>query len=293
MRAIEQAADFKAFLRRARAGCVHAGTGMLTPGAMTSMIALERVSLSYDGAARFAVRDLDLDVAQGTFFVLIGESGSGKTTTLHLMNRLLEPTGGSIRVDGVDIRKVDPTVLRRGIGFAFQAVGLFPHLSVAENVGITPRLMGHPLSEIGARVDELLELVHLPPAQFRNRFPGELSGGQQQRVGLARALAAKPRIMLMDEPFGALDPLIRDELAGEYRAIHDALGLTTVMVTHDVTEAFLLADIVAVMRDGRIVQTGTPKELVDAPADDFVRALIDTPRRHAKRLAEAMETGQR
>lgn len=252
------------------------------------MIALDRVSLSFDGGAKFAVRDVSLDVPAGAFFVLIGESGSGKTTTLHLINRLLEPDSGRILVDGIDVRAVDPPTLRREIGFAFQAVGLFPHLSVAENVGITPRLMGWPPPRIAARTDELLDLVHLPPAQFRSRLPSELSGGQQQRVGLARALAARPRIMLMDEPFGALDPLIRDDLASEYRAIHDALGLTTIMVTHDVTEAFLLGDTVAVMRDGAIVQTGAPKDLLASPADDFVRTLIETPRRHARRLAEAM-----
>jgi osmoprotectant transport system ATP-binding protein len=255
---------------------------------MAAMIALEGVSFAYAGAAEPAVRDQSLAIPKGAFFVLIGESGCGKTTTLHLINRLLEPDQGCVVVDGVDVRSVDPVILRRGMGFIFQAIGLFPHLSVAENVGITPKLLGWPRERIAARVDELLDLVRLAPGIYRDRLPAALSGGQRQRVGLARALAAKPSVMLMDEPFGALDPLTRDELADEYRAIHDALGLTTVLVTHDMTEAMLLADTIAVMREGRIVQAASPRELLDAPADDFVRALIETPRRRAKRLAETM-----
>ena len=255
---------------------------------MTAMIALDRIGMSYAGAASPAVRDLTMAVLRGQFFVLIGESGSGKTTALHLINRLIEPGTGTVRVDGVDARTMDPVALRRGMGFVFQAVGLFPHMSVAENIGITPRLLGWPAPTTAARIDELLELVHLPPAQYRDRPSSALSGGQRQRVGLARALAARPAIMLMDEPFGALDPLIRDELADDYRAIHDVLGLTTVLVTHDMTEALLLADRIAVMRDGTIVQSGTPQELIDRPADDLVRRLIDTPRRRTLKLAEVM-----
>jgi len=258
---------------------------------MGSMIAFEHVGVSYPGTQTPAVRDISLDIPKGSFFVLIGESGSGKTTTLHLINRLLEPNTGRVLIDGTDATQLEPVALRRGMGFIFQAIGLFPHLSVAENIGITPKLLGWPASKIAARVDKLLDLVRLPPDQFRNRLPAELSGGQRQRVGLARALAAQPSIMLMDEPFGALDPVTRDDLAAEYRAIHDTLGLTTVLVTHDMTEAFLLADQVAVMRDGQIVQTGTPQELLAAPADDFVRALIETPRRRARRLAEVMQVG--
>jgi osmoprotectant transport system ATP-binding protein len=258
---------------------------------MGSTIALEQVSMSYPGAPVPAVRDISLEVPKGDFYVLIGESGCGKTTTLHLINRLIEPDAGQILVDGADIRTVDPVMLRRGMGFIFQAVGLFPHMTVAENIGITPRLLGWPKAQIAARVDELLDLVRLPPATYRNRLPAALSGGQRQRVGLARALAARPSIMLMDEPFGALDPLTRDDLSAEYRDIHEALGLTTVLVTHDMTEALVLADHIAVMREGRIVQTGAPSELLDAPADDFVRALIETPRRRAARLAEALHVG--
>jgi len=255
---------------------------------MTAMIALDRIGMSYAGAASPALRDLTVDVPRGQFFVLIGESGSGKTTTLHIINRLLEPANGQIWIDGTNAGTMDPVALRRGMGFVFQAVGLFPHMSVAENIGITPRLLGWPALTIRARVDELLELVHLPSGQYRDRPSSALSGGQRQRVGLARALAARPAIMLMDEPFGALDPLTRDELADDYRAIHDALGLTTVLVTHDMTEALLLADRIAVMRNGAIVQSGTPKELLDRPADDLVRKLIDTPRRRTLRLAEVM-----
>ncbi|MEI9931013.1 MAG: ATP-binding cassette domain-containing protein [Rhizomicrobium sp.] len=252
------------------------------------MIAFDDVSVSYPGTKTPAVRNLNLNIPEGAFFVLIGESGSGKTTALHLINRLLEPDRGRVLIDGEDAAALDPVKLRRGMGLIFQAIGLFPHLTVAQNIGITPKLLGWSTLQIAARTDELLELVRLPPNQFRDRFPAALSGGQKQRVGLARALAARPKVMLMDEPFGALDPVTRDDLSAEYRDIHEKLGLTTVLVTHDMTEAFLLADQVAVMRDGRIVQTGGPADLLAAPADDFVRALIENPRRRARRLAEAM-----
>jgi osmoprotectant transport system ATP-binding protein len=252
------------------------------------MITLERLSKYFaDGSA--AVREVDLTVAEGEFLVLIGESGSGKTTTLNMINRLTEPTSGRILVQGHDIRETDPVMLRRQMGFVFQEVGLFPHMTVRENVAITPRLLGWGASEIDSRVRELLELVKLDVAEVAQRLPAQLSGGQRQRVGLARALAARPSIMLMDEPFGALDALIRDDLASDYRAIHDRLGLTTILVTHDMTEAFLLADRVAVMRNGELLQVATPKELVAAPANEFVRAMIDIPRQRAKKLADAMQ----
>lgn len=250
------------------------------------MIELRNLNKLY--GARSAVRSLNLTVATGEFLALVGPSGCGKTTTLSMINRLVEPSSGNILVDGVDIRGTDPVELRRGIGFVFQDVGLFPHLTAGENAGITLRLMRRPVPEIKDRVSEILTQVRLPPAEFRDRYPSALSGGHRQRVGMARAIAAKPAIMLMDEPFGALDPLIRDELALEYRDLHRALGLTTVMVTHDVTEALVLADRVAVMRDGQLVQVAQPRELVSAPADAFVREMVDSPTKRARALADVV-----
>ena len=255
------------------------------------MIELRDLSKEYHTAERAAVRGLNLTVATGEFLVLIGPSGCGKTTTLTMINRLIEPTSGEILIDGKGVRSSDPVALRRSMGFVFQDIGLFPHLTAAENVGITLRLMGTPKPAIKARVAELMTQMRVPPEQFGQRFPRMLSGGQRQRVGLARALAAKPSIMLMDEPFGALDPLTREELAPEYRGIHDRLGLTTVLVTHDMTEALLLADRIAIMREGRLVQIGTPHEIVASPADDFVRAMMENPRKRARALAEAMQAG--
>jgi osmoprotectant transport system ATP-binding protein len=255
------------------------------------MIDLQNVSKDF-GAGHPAVDGVSLHVARGEFLALMGESGSGKTTTLNMINRLTEPTSGRVLVDGEDVRVRDPVMLRRQIGFVFQEIGLFPHMTVAQNIAVTPRLLAWSPADIDARVKELLALVRLDYVAIAQRLPSELSGGQRQRVGIARALAARPHIMLMDEPFGALDPLIRDELATEYRGIHDTLGLTTVLVTHDVTEALLLADRVAVMRGGRLVQTGTPQDLLNSPADDDVRRMIDMPRRRANRLAETMRAAR-
>ncbi len=229
-------------------------------------------------------------MADGEFLVLIGESGSGKTTTLNMINRLIEPSGGRILIDGEDILAVDAVGLRRRMGYVFQGAGLFPHMTVAENIAITPRLLGWPREAMAARVDELLALMRLAPAEYRGRMPRALSGGQQQRIALARALAAKPKIMLMAEPFGALDPIIRDDLAEDYRRIHATLGLTTIFVTHDMTEAMVLGDRIAVMREGALVQIGTPNELLSAPADAFVRSLVETPKKRARRLAEILGT---
>ncbi len=253
------------------------------------MIELQAVSKAYPGAAAPVVRTLSFTAQDGEFLVLIGESGSGKTTTLNMINRLIEPSAGRILVGGEDALALDPVTLRRRMGYVFQGAGLFPHMTVAQNIAVTPKLLGWPKPDIDARVDELLDLVRLDPAKYRTRLPKELSGGQQQRVALARALAAKPKIMLMDEPFGALDPLIRDDLAEDYRQIHAALGLTTIFVTHDMTEAMLLGDRIAVMKDGALIQIGTPNELLANPADDFVKALVDTPKKRAKRLADALK----
>lgn len=252
------------------------------------MIALERVSKSFDGAASFAVRQVTLEVPEHSFLAVVGESGSGKTTLLKLINRLIEPDEGSVAIAGQPARSLPPHALRRRIGYVFQGVGLFPHMSIAENVGITPRLIGWPEPEIRARVDELIDLVALPRS-FLTRRPAELSGGQRQRVGIARALAARPAIMLMDEPFGALDPVTRDALGAEYRRLHDAMQLTTVMVTHDVMEAVLLAGRIVVMRSGSIVADGPPHELLASHPDPAVRALMDMPRRQAERVRALIE----
>jgi osmoprotectant transport system ATP-binding protein len=252
---------------------------------MTSapLIAFTDVSKSFDGGAVKAVDDVSLDVAEGEFLAIVGGSGSGKTTLLRLANRLIDPSSGTVTVAGEDVALSDPIGLRRRIGYVFQSGGLFPHLSVADNIGITPKLLGTPANEIADRVDELLDLVRLDRTQHRDRFPHELSGGQRQRVGVARALAARPRIVLMDEPFGALDPLTRDALGDDFRALHDRLGLTTIMITHDMTEAILLADRVAVMRSGKLLAQGTPTELSDS-TDAYVGELLGTPRRQAERL---------
>ncbi|WP_029587462.1 ATP-binding cassette domain-containing protein [Bradyrhizobium sp. URHD0069] len=247
------------------------------------LIAFAHVGKSFDGGRVRAVDDVTLDVAEGEFLAIVGGSGSGKTTLLRLANRLIDADSGSIAIAGEDVRAVDPVSLRRRIGYVFQSGGLFPHMSVADNVGITPTLIGTSAAEISSRVDELLDLVRLERAQFRDRLPHELSGGQRQRVGVARALAARPRIVLMDEPFGALDPLTRDALGDDYRALHNTLGLTTVMITHDMTEAILLADRVAVMRAGILLAQGKPSELSDSD-DPYVGELLRTPRRQAERL---------
>jgi osmoprotectant transport system ATP-binding protein len=251
------------------------------------MIELRHVSKEFARGTQ-AVSDVSFTAANGEFLAVIGESGSGKTTILNMINRLVEPSAGQIFIAGKAIDSTDAVNLRRQIGFVFQEIGLFPHLTVAENIAITPRLLGWPPADIEKRTGELLALVRLDRDDIGSRMPAQLSGGQQQRVGLARALAARPHIMLMDEPFGALDPLIRDELAADYRAIHEALGLTTLMVTHDMTEALMLADRIAVMRDGKLLQIGTAQELAAKSADDFVRRMIDMPRRRAKQLADAL-----
>jgi osmoprotectant transport system ATP-binding protein len=247
------------------------------------LIAFRHVSKSFDGGAIKAVDDVSLDVTEGEFLAVVGGSGSGKTTLMRLANRLITPDTGSVTIAGEDVAAVDPIELRRRIGYVVQTGGLFPHMSIADNIGITPKLLGTSAEEIAARVDELLDLVRLDRKRYRDRFPHELSGGQRQRIGVARALAARPRIVLMDEPFGALDPLTRDALGDDYRALHHKLGLTTIMITHDMTEAILLADRVAVMRSGKLLAEGTPVELTES-TDAYVGELLGTPRRQAQRL---------
>jgi osmoprotectant transport system ATP-binding protein len=254
------------------------------------LIAYAHVGKSFDGGHVMAVDDVSLEVTEGEFLAIVGGSGSGKTTLLRLTNRLIEADTGHITIEGADVRAVDPVQLRRRIGYVFQSGGLFPHLSVADNIGITPKLLGTPAAEISARVNDLLDLVRLDRAQHRDRLPEALSGGQRQRVGVARALAAHPRIVLMDEPFGALDPLTRDALGDDYRALHNKLKLTTVMITHDMTEAILLADRVVVMRGGRLLAEGTPAEL-SANHDPYVGELLRTPRRQAERLGALLPRG--
>jgi len=249
------------------------------------MIELVDVSKVF-GAAK-AVDDVSLAIPDGAFIALVGGSGSGKTTTLKMINGLVQPTSGTVKIAGAEIGGTPPHELRRGIGYVFQEVGLFPHLTVAENIAITPKLQGAARAELAARVDELLDLVSLP-RDFGARAPAALSGGQRQRVGVARALAARPKIMLMDEPFGALDPVTRDALGGEYRRLHDQLGLTTVMVTHDITEAVLLADRIVIMREGVIRADGKAADLLTSD-DAEVRSLMETPLRQAMRVRERLE----
>src|SRR5215469_8013828 len=259
----------------------------------TPLIAYSHVGKSFAGRGLsrvVAVDDVSLEVGKGEFLAIVGGSGSGKTTLLRLANRLIEADHGSITIEGEDVRAVDPVGLRRRIGYVFQSGALFPHISVAGNIGITPKLLGWQASEIAARVDELLDLIRLETSH-RDRLPHELSGGQRQRVGVARALAAKPRIVLMDEPFGALDPLTRDALGDDYRSLHRSLGLTTVMITHDMTEAILLAGRIAVMRRGRLLALAGAAEL-GGSADAYVAELLSTPRRQAERLSALLPRGR-
>jgi osmoprotectant transport system ATP-binding protein len=239
---------------------------------------------------QLAVDGVSFRVEAGELLVLVGASGSGKTTTLKMINRLVEPSAGRVLVEGEDASTLETHQLRRRIGYVFQGIGLFPHMSVGENLAVPLRLAGWEGERSRARVAELLELVELDP-HLAPRRPSDLSGGQQQRVGVARALAASPRLMLLDEPFGALDPLTRDRLQQSFLDLRRRLGLTAVLVTHDMAEALLLADRVAVMNAGRLIQIGTPAELLKAPADDHVALLLATPRRQAKRLDELLGGG--
>jgi osmoprotectant transport system ATP-binding protein len=252
------------------------------------LIELDKVGKSYDGGRSFALREVSLSIEAGAFIALVGASGSGKTTAMKLINRLLEPDSGEVRLEGQAVRDLDAPLLRRRIGYVFQGVGLFPHMTIAENIGITPQLLGWPRAEIDARVAELLDLVELPQ-DYAGRLPSALSGGQRQRAGVARAIAARPRVVLMDEPFGALDPITRDALGTAYRAIHDRLGVTTIMVTHDVQEAVLLADRIVVMGGGRILADDAPGPLLTGDGVPEVAALMAMPRRQAERISALTE----
>lgn len=242
------------------------------------MIRLEAVSKRYSGIARPAVDGLDLVVAEGTTCALIGPSGCGKSTTLRMVNRLVEPDAGRVLVGGRDVADVDPVALRRSIGYVLQGVGLFPHRTVAQNIATVPVLLGWARPRIAERIDAMLDLVGLDPGQFRHRRPASLSGGQRQRVGVARALAADPPVLLMDEPFGAVDPAARDRLQAEIGAILRSLRKTVILVTHDLDEAMRLADEVVLMRDGRILQADPPLRLLAAPAGPEVGAFLGEDR---------------
>jgi len=243
-------------------------------GAIMATIEFQHVTRIYPDAATPAVDDVSFTVPEGVLCMLVGTSGSGKTTLLRMVNRLIDPTAGQILIDGVPTTTQDPIALRRGIGYVIQQVGLFPHMTVEENVRVVPSILGKSAREMRGRVDELLTLVGLDPDQYRARYPRQLSGGQQQRVGLARALAADPDILLMDEPFGALDAITRERLQDELLRIQRELRKTVLFVSHDVSEAFRLGDQVVVMHDGKLVQVGTPVDLISHPADDFVRQLV-------------------
>jgi osmoprotectant transport system ATP-binding protein len=230
---------------------------------------LRKEYISRNGRA-LAVDDVSIRIDEGSLCVLLGPSGCGKTTLLRMTNRLVEPTSGTILINGHDVMKEEPVQLRRRIGYVIQQVGLFPHRTVAENIATTPELVGMPREKIGPRVDEMLGMMNIDPARYRDRYPAELSGGEQQRVGVARALAADPPLLLMDEPFGAIDPINRAEIQAEFRRLHRQLGKTVILVTHDIREALLLADRIAVMHQGRIEQFASPTEILTHPATGFV-----------------------
>ena len=247
------------------------------------MIEIRRVTKRYDAGP--VVDDVSLTIEPRTVMAIVGTSGSGKTTLMRMINRMIEPTSGEIRIDGTDIRSVPGPLLRRRIGYVIQNHGLFPHRTVAENIATVPRLLGWSERDIAHRVEELLELFQMPAREFADRLPQELSGGQQQRVGVARALAARPNILLMDEPFGALDPIIRAKAQSDLEALQKATETTIVLVTHDMEEAIRLGHRIAVMRAGRVVQCATPSEILARPADGFVEEMVGSGDRALRLLA--------
>lgn len=241
------------------------------------MIRLERVRKTYDGQKNI-VDDLDFEIRKGELVVLVGESGCGKTTTMKMINRLIEPDSGDIYIDGRNIKSFNKNELRRNIGYVIQDIGLFPHLTVRKNVSVVPLLCKKDKAEVDRYVEELLRLVNLPPEEYADRYPGELSGGQQQRVGFARALANNPDIILMDEPFSALDPITREQLQNELLSLQEELHKTIVFVTHDIDEAIKLGDRIAVMSEGRIIQFDTPEEILKFPVNPFVESFVGKDR---------------
>lgn len=253
-------------------------------GGASALIRFERAERRYGDVV--AVGSVSLDIAAGSFVALVGSSGSGKSTLLKMVNTLVEPTGGRVLFAGDDVTTLPQARLRRRVGYVFQGIGLFPHMSVGENIAIGPRLAGEKLPE--ARIAELLELVELEP-DMASRLPDALSGGQRQRVGVARALAGEPELLIMDEPFGALDPITRDALGEKVRELHERLGLTTVMVTHDMAEALLLADRVLVMDSGKLVADETPRALLSGAGGEIAQGLVAVPREQAERLAHMEE----
>ncbi len=253
------------------------------------MIRFIGVSKVYDDGHQ-VLENLNVEIKQGEITVLIGPSGCGKTTTMKLINRLIHPSSGKIQIEGSDISTLDPVALRRQVGYVIQNIGLFPHMTIAQNVSVVPRLLKWEKSRIAARVDELLSLVGLNPETFRNRYPSELSGGQQQRIGVIRALAADPSIILMDEPFSALDPISREQLQDELIRLQQELKKTIVFVTHDMDEAIKIADTVILMNDGKIVQMGQPEQILRHPANDFVKSFIGKKRLREEGRQPALTT---
>ncbi len=240
-----------------------------------TMIQLDNVTKVYPGTEVPAVAELDLTIPRGEVLVLVGPSGCGKSTTLRLINRIIEPSGGRIIFDGEDVTDVNPDLLRRRIGYVIQQIGLFPHRTIAENIATVPKLLGWDEDRTSKRVDELLEMVSMDPSIYRSRYPKELSGGQAQRVGVARALGADPEVLLMDEPFGAIDPITRDSLQNEFLRLQAELKKTIVFVTHDVDEAIKMGDRIAILRDqSRVAQFDTPEAILAHPSNDFVRDFL-------------------
>lgn len=247
-----------------------------------TVIEFQNVSKAFKGADYYAVNDVSLSIKEGEFITILGSSGCGKTTLLKLVNRLYEPDKGKILLFGRNIADENPVELRRGIGYVIQQIGLFPHMTIEENIEVVPKLLKWEKDRIDERCEELLTMVGLDPKQYKKRYPAQLSGGQQQRVGLARALAVEPKVMLLDEPFGALDAITRTGLQEELLKIHQGLKKTFLFVTHDINEAFKLGTRVIIMNEGRVVQFGTPAEIVKMPADPFVERLIRSAKEQEK-----------